>query len=75
MTEEEVKAFCDRYMPSYEAYMSNLSRDGIEGVARENTLTFKLRQDRQPYVAQPDESKDAEALIQKMDLEHVYSYL
>lgn len=55
MTEEEVKAFCDRYMPSYEAYMNRLAQDGIEGVALEKTLRFSLREDRQPYVSDSEE--------------------
>lgn len=51
MTVEEVKKFCSRFMPSYDAYMENLGAKGIEGhVSMERTLNFKLSPAREPVV-------------------------
>ena len=50
MTEEEVKKFCDRFMPSYELYCPKLNSQGIDGVDQERTLKFLLNLDRTPIM-------------------------
>ena len=46
MTKEEVKTFCDRFMPSYQIYGSKLIEDGVAGVDESRTLKFMLNIDR-----------------------------
>jgi len=49
--DEEVKDFCDLFMPSYITYMNNLFVNGIcPFVPKGRNLTFKLDAHRQPYV-------------------------
>ena len=49
MTKEQVKVFCDRFMPSYDCYMNNLYTQGITPhVPADRTLKFKLNANREP---------------------------
>jgi hypothetical protein len=32
LTPEELKIFCDRFMPSYDLYMARLEIEGINGI-------------------------------------------
>ena len=51
MSKEEVKAFCSRFLPSYNAYCPKLSTEGIpEHVPQSRTLNFRLDKDRTPYI-------------------------
>lgn len=47
MSKESVKKFCDRYIPSYEAYMKDC---GISSIAKDKTLKFMLSPERKPYL-------------------------
>ena len=40
LTKEEIKEFCDRFMPSYDLYMQHMLENGIQWVSKERTLTF-----------------------------------
>ena len=51
MSSEEVKIFCDRYMPSYRTYAPKLYAEGIRGVSSERTLQFMLNAEREPVVS------------------------
>jgi len=67
MTEEEIKQFCDRFMPSYEAYMDNLTEEGFKDhVSEERTLKFFLNEKRQPYI--PSNSDLPPLLAKRPDL-------
>lgn len=51
MTELEVRSFCSRFLPSYDAYCPRLSSEGMpEHVDSSRTLNFRLSEDRVPYV-------------------------
>ena len=51
MSEEEIKQFCSRFIPSYDAYCPKLCSEGIpEHVDLERTLNFRLDSNRTPYV-------------------------
>ena len=51
MSEEEVRSFCSRYIPSYDTYCPKLSSEGIpKHVESSRTLNFRLSEDRVPYV-------------------------
>ena len=53
MTEAEVRSFCSRYLPSYDAYSPKLSDKGMpKFVEPKRTLNFKLDENRAPYVEQ-----------------------
>ena len=51
MSAEEVKIFCDRYMPSYHTYAPKLYANGIRGVSSERSLQFMLNAEREPVVS------------------------
>lgn len=48
LSEEDVKRFCDRYMPSYRLFSPALYASGVNGVSPGRTLQFMLRHDRTP---------------------------
>lgn len=51
MSEKEIKQFCSRFIPSYDAYCPKLSSEGIpEHVDPQRTLNFRLDSNRTPYV-------------------------
>ena len=54
MSPDEVKAFCDRYMPSYEAYMGDVKFKHID---ESKVLRFNLDPKRRPFVDAADVEK------------------
>lgn len=52
MSVEEVKNFCNRFLPSYDAYSENLFEKGMvtSNVGMDRTLKFKLDNSRTPVV-------------------------
>ena len=60
MTKEEVKKFCDRYMPSYFYY---LDYTDIESIPKDKTLRFMLSPDRKPYLKDENELEALEKKI------------
>ena len=51
MSPDEVKVFCDRYMPSYEAYMGDVKFNHID---ESKVLRFNLDPKRRPFVEAGD---------------------
>ncbi len=49
-TKEDLKSFCDRFMPSYDLCMDRLRKEGIHGVDPARTLTFQLSHERTPFI-------------------------
>ena len=51
MSPDEIKLFCDRYMPSYEAYMGDVKFKHID---ESKVLRFNLDPKRRPFVDAAD---------------------
>ena len=52
MSKEEVKEFCNRFMPSYDAYLPQLKSENVNigDVEQSRILQFNLDESRTPYV-------------------------
>ena len=67
LTQDEVKTFCKRFIPSYDAYMLNMAKNGIEGkVAKDRTLGYKISSEKLVQIDGVDFPKEAIDNIENM---------
>ena len=50
LSPEELTAFCNKFMPSYDCYLKPLMEEGIPNVPDNRTLRFKLSEDRRAFL-------------------------